>query len=140
MKYFSVHELQSQAESIRAKLEQAFGPETALPGSIRPILSAGQCAAAAAIVFDTLGGLLVSATVENESHWFNRIAIDDAIFDLDITGDQFGRATIQIAPQGTLYEGTRVRQLSELNSETVERTKTLAKKAGFHELNLGQDA
>jgi hypothetical protein len=127
----SLDDLQTQAMRIRTQLEPAFRPETAVSGSHRRTLSAGQCAAAAAIVLDKLGGIFVSAIIDNESHWFNRIAIGDHLYDVDITGDQFGRAPVQIAPQGTLYDGTRPRRFEDLNEETRQRAASLAQTAGF---------
>jgi hypothetical protein len=130
----TLHELKSQAEFLRGKLEIAFSPETSVAGARRHTLSSGQCAAAAAVVFDTIGGVFVSAIVENESHWFNRIQICGSAFDIDLTGDQFGRPAIQIGLEGSLYDGTRIRRPEELKEETIRRANALARKAGMGEL------
>ena len=65
--------LRIYAQQLRSVLEPAFSDETALPGSIRHVPSSGHCAAVAALVHRRLGGWLVSATVGNETHWFNRL-------------------------------------------------------------------
>jgi len=129
-------ELRNQAEFLRGKLEIAFSPETSVAGARRHTLSSGQCAAAAAIVFERIGGVFVSAIVENESHWFNRIQIRGSAFDIDLTGDQFGRPAIQIGPEGSLYDGTRIRRPEELKEETIRRANALAREAGIGELHL----
>src|SRR5262245_56888799 len=88
---------------LRAKIEQGFSPDTALNGLQSDVPSAGHCAAAAAIVWKTLGGSLVSTNIYGFSHWFNRVQIDNHTLDLDLTGDQFGYSAIQIKPAEELY-------------------------------------
>jgi hypothetical protein len=61
------------------------------------------------------------------SHWFNRI---DG-WDIDLTGDQFGRAPVQAAPAGTLYHETRVRHAIDLRPETIARADLLASRSGL---------
>jgi hypothetical protein len=124
-----LHVVRSQAEQIRSALEPAFSAETALPGSNRWIPSAGHCAAVAAIVRRQLGGWLVSAVVGHETHWFNRLRAGKRLIDVDLTGDQFGRAPIQIATFGRLYHGTRVRRPSELLPETLARSEKLEQRS-----------
>jgi len=125
--------------SLRASLEKAFSPDTAMSHSLGTGLSAGQCAATAAIVFDRLGGSLVSTTIENESHWFNRIQVGDAVVDVDLTGDQFGRPAVQISMEGTLYSGTRIREVENLNNETIQRAIKLASRAGIQVSYMKQE-
>jgi hypothetical protein len=120
--------------ALRARLERSFSPDTALHGQQSDILSAGQCAAAAAIIWEMLGGSLVSANVHGVSHWFNRIQIDDQLLDLDLTGDQFGYPAIQIKPAEELYLYTRERSPDELNDETLYRAILLARRAGLLEV------
>lgn len=139
MQPMSVKGLRQQLIQLRATLEKAFGPDTAMPGSRGRGVSGGQCAASAAIVYDKLGGCLVSTRVEDESHWFNRLRVGNTLLDVDITGDQWGRPAIQIADEGELYEGTRVRVPSELNSETLARARKLAARAGIELSNLKQE-
>jgi hypothetical protein len=127
----TVTDLRTELTRLRAELEKAFGPDTAMPGSRGRGVSGGQCAAVAVIVYDKLGGSLVSTTVEGESHWFNRFRIGDATYDADITGDQWERPRIQIADRDRLYASTRVRRSDELNEETLRRAATLANRAGI---------
>ena len=110
---------------LRSALESAFSPETAFPGTHSDVPSSGHCAAVAAIVRRRLGGWLVSATVDNHSHWFNRLKAGKQLVDVDLTGDQFGRTPIQIAKFGRLYPGTRVRRPHELQVETLTRSELL---------------
>lgn len=112
-------------ETIRAGLNAVFSDDTALAGSARSTPSAGHCAAVADIIFRQFGGELMSAKVNGESHWFNRIQLDGEIADVDLTGDQFGRSSVQVGPAGGLYLGTRVRTEEELNEETLQRAAIL---------------
>ena len=128
MKFPSIDNLNYEAKVLRKKLDATFAPETALGGIKGSTASSGHCAAVAFIVFNNLGGFLVSANVDGNSHWFNRVTVDAKPVDLDITGDQFGRPDIQIGPEGSLYDGTRIRQPSEVKEETRSRAATLAKR------------
>ena len=125
------------AKSLRHRLEQGFGPETAAQGFQGTTPSTGQCAAASTIIHRILGGELVSARVSGVSHWFNRITIGDKQVDLDLTGDQFGFPPIQISEAGHLYDSSRVRLPGELNVETLCRARLLAERAHLAE---AQDA
>jgi hypothetical protein len=124
-------DLEKSLHSVREALQKAFGSDTSFPGTAYTCPSAGQCAAVAAIVYKEFGGNLVSAKVGNESHWFNRIPIRDKWFDIDLTGDQFGRPPIQVTMAGNLYPRTKLRRPDELNQETLERSFTLAQQAGL---------
>jgi hypothetical protein len=123
-------ELKKEIESFRAKLERVFHADTAnrLVGGAHPA-SSGHCCAVAVILWDALGGELVSASVNDASHWFNRITLGDVCYDFDITGDQFGRPSVQMADSGHLYAGTRLRDLREVDKPTRARTEVLAKRA-----------
>lgn len=134
MRIKSIGNLKREATLLRNQLESAFTQDTALGGLKNNIASAGQCAAVAVIVSTKFGGSLVSAMVEGNSHWFNRIRIGAKSVDLDITGDQFGRPNIQIGPEGTLYHGERLRQPDELKKETIARAALLANQAGLMEI------
>ncbi len=124
-------ELNEELFVIRTRMEKAFSPDTALPGSRGFGPSAGHCAVAATIVHIELGGDLVSAPLESESHWFNRIAVGGSLFDVDLTGDQFAYPAIRVRPASELYANTRVRSADELNDETIRRATVLARRAGF---------
>jgi hypothetical protein len=122
-------DLEKSLHSVREALQKVFSSDTSFPGTAYICPSAGQCAAVAAIIYKEFGGNLVSAKVGNESHWFNRIPIRDKWFDIDLTGDQFGRPPIQVVVAGTLYPRTKLRHPDELNQETLERSLTLARRA-----------
>ncbi len=125
-------DLEKSIRSLRRALQRGFSPATSFPGTTSTTLSAGHCAAVAAIVHRKLGGNLVSAKIANESHWFNRIPIRDQWFVIDLTGDQFGRPPIQVVAAGTLYPGTKLRDPAELNKETLQRSAALAVRAGLN--------
>jgi hypothetical protein len=127
----SLDDLSRELKTLRAQLEPAFGPETAIPGTKGTVPSAGHCAVVAAIIHDKLGGTFVSAMVSGISHWFNRFVIDGHIVDVDITGDQFGHQPIRIESMGQLFPGTRERKPTELNEETRQRSADLAARAGI---------
>lgn len=129
-----VDKLRAELSGLRARLDKSFSPNTALNGLQSDVPSAGHCAAAAAIVWKTLGGSLVSASVNGISHWFNRIQGDDQLLDLDITGDQFGYPAVQIKPVEELYPYTRGRSPDELNDETLYRAALLARRSGLLEV------
>lgn len=105
-------------KELREDMDRAFAADTAVPGGWNAeIPSSGHCAIVAIVVQGIHGGEFVSATVNGVSHWFNRF---DG-FDVDLTGDQFGRPHMQAASAGELYAGTRVREPRELNEETKRR-------------------
>jgi len=125
---------------LRQRLESAYCPDTAAPGFHGNAASTGQCAATSVIARELLGGEMVSAKVEGLSHWFNRFRVGESGFDADITGDQFGRPELQIAPEGQLYPGTRVRSPEHLNEETLKRARLLAERASAPEIVDAMDA
>src|SRR5207245_1002509 len=84
---YPLSELREAASSLRLRLEGVFALDTAVLGAKGDSSSAGHCAAVAAVVQEVLGGRLVSAKVEGESHWFNRLPGVDATHDVDLTGD-----------------------------------------------------
>ena len=81
------------------------------------------------MINELLGGELVSANVEGQSHWFNRLPIGREVVDIDVTGDQFGLEPIRICRAGSLYDGTRVRASDEVHRETVARAEKLGTRA-----------
>lgn len=116
----------SALERLRQNLEAAFADDTRAPGTVSSCPSAGHCAAAAIVVRRVLGGEFVSALVDGQSHWFNRV---DG-FDVDLTGDQFSRPKVQISIAGAMYPDSRIRSAAELMDETIRRADLLAKRAG----------
>jgi hypothetical protein len=102
-----------------------FSTETASPGCFRnESPSAGHCAVVAIVVNMIYGGELVSATVQGQSHWYNRIAGCE----VDLTADQFGFDQIKFKDGEDLYEGARVRTLSEVKAETFIRVHIFLRK------------
>ena len=114
-------ELEMAVQELRDVLDKTFAPDTAVAGTTSAVPSAGHCAVAAIVARLMLGGSYVSARVDGASHWFNRIRG----FDVDVTGDQFGRPKVQVATAGTLYPDTRERLPSDLNAETCARADLL---------------
>lgn len=112
---------------FRARLDKAFSPETAVPGTASAIPSAGHCAAVAVLFRESFGGEFVSTRIDGQSHWFNRLGP----VDIDLTGDQFGRPAVQVADAGTLYPETRVRDTKDVNNETIERARRLNARAAL---------
>ena len=127
----AIEELRNRIASIRSALEPAFASDTALDQMSGPVPSAGHCAAVAVLVNDLLGGMLVSALVNGQSHWFNRLQVGNGVLDVDVTGDQFGLEPIRVGPLGSLYEHTRVRSREEVHEETFARAVKLGIRAGL---------
>lgn len=123
-------DLAEWSRNVRIRLERAFSPETAQHGWSSSTPSSGQCAAVAVIVYELLGGQMVSALVDGRSHWFNRLCTSDGEIDLDITADQFGYSPIRVSRAGELYPGTRVREVAEVVSETWARSDLLKQRSG----------
>lgn len=113
---------------LRYEIEYAFAADTASPGSkwndLRP--STGHCVIAAIIVHRVWGGVYASTISPGASHWFNRLQIAGEYFDVDITGDQFGRPRVQVGHVDLLYPETRTRGEGELHPETWDRYQLFA--------------
>jgi hypothetical protein len=127
----SLPELCTLVTPLRKSFESAFSPDTAAPGFAGTAPSSGHCAAVALILYENLGGKLVSAKVDGQSHWFNRFYVGEDDVDVDLTGDQFERPPIQIAQPGALYPGTRERSIGEVNDETRNRASKLRERIKF---------
>lgn len=124
----------SAARRLRDKLEHSFQADTSL--SWRPAVpSTGHCAAVSIITHIVLGGQFVSAHVEGVSHWFNRVPTTQGDIDLDLTADQFGRKRVETGSVNELWPVTRVRDWSEIRSETLARARLLAEGAGIPEVD-----
>ena len=130
----NVEGLRSDLVKIRARLEKGFSHETAWDSLQSTVPSAGHCAVVAAIIWGILGGSLVSANVNDISHWFNRIWLGDQPFDCDLTGDQFGWPAVQIKSAKELYFSTRERSPDDLSGDTLRRAVLLAQRAGLFEV------
>jgi hypothetical protein len=129
--HLATDELRNRIASIRGALEPAFASDTAVDQMSGPVPSAGHCAAVAVLVSELLGGTLVSATVNGQSHWFNRVPTGSGVVDVDVTGDQFGLEPIRIGTAGSLYEDTRARTREEVHEETFARAAKLGARAGL---------
>lgn len=120
---------------IRQSLDCVFAPDTAVMGAAGATRSYGHCGAVAVILHRLLGGEYVSAIVDGQSHWFNRIQFGGKTLDIDLTGDQFGRPAIQAHFRDDvgcdLYPGARLRRADEVNADTLRRAELLAERAGL---------
>lgn len=119
---------------LRSRLERAFSPSTAAPGFSGAAPSTGHCAAVSAILSKWIGATMVSTRIADQSHWFNRIRVGNREYDVDLTGDQYGKEAVRIAQANSLYPDTRVRSEQELNAETLERARRLATLAGLGDI------
>lgn len=121
---------------LREKLEPHFSRDTAFPGSPTVPPSSGHCAVVAIIAHLVFGANIVSSIVKGQSHWFNRAVVTGYSVDFDMTADQFGFPAVLVAGNGALYPGTRERQISEANTETLKRAKLLALRACIWPLDV----
>lgn len=88
--------------------------------------SAGHCAVTAMLVRSLFGGDFMSAKVDGQSHWFNSFDVGGQLWDVDITGDQFGRSRVQVVSAGAgLYPDARTRDIVEINEDTRRRYRLL---------------
>jgi hypothetical protein len=122
---------------LRDALDRVYAPDTAsLTAAVNSIgwfnftPSTGHCAVTAIVVRALFGGDFLSASVSGVSHWFNSIPLDGALYDVDITGDQFGRPRVQIQLAGLMYGPTRVRGVDEIRPETWARHTLLVARLG----------
>src|SRR6266581_2299338 len=104
---------------LRARLERAFGPDTAAPGFAGDAPSTGQCAVVSVVVSKLLGAAMVSTKIHGQSHWFNRIGVGAEQYDFDLTGDQYGFPAVRYTHADKLYTRTRVRSHQDVNAETL---------------------
>lgn len=121
--------------NLRRQLDGAFTEDTAYPGTVASgqlsTASAGHCAVVAAIVQQQFGGDMFSTYVDGEEHWFNRISVGGMQVDVDLTGDQFGKPSVQIGTAGSLYPGATKRLFADLQHEALLRAKRLAERTGL---------
>ena len=119
-------ELKLKMYSLRENLESVFSYDTAMPGAVSGTPSSGHCAVVALIIAKTLKAEIRSAIVNGESRWYNSFYSEDGNFEVDLTGDQFGFAPVQISQHGgQLYSKSRNRLYSDANSETQVRAEKL---------------
>ena len=92
---------------LRERLEKVWGPDTGREGTWDALCpSRGQCASTAVLLQGMMGGEIVTASVQGQTHWFLR----SQGYDIDLTGDQFGGRKVAIGGRGVLYRGTRPRR------------------------------
>jgi hypothetical protein len=107
--------------ALRDRMERAFAEDTA-GGMWNPLVpSAGHCALASIVVRGLFDGYFISARPGGVSHWFNRVPVAGEWFDVDVTGDQFGRPRVQVAGVDELFRDCRARSIDDLNRETWQR-------------------
>jgi hypothetical protein len=128
--------LLGRLQAERCRLETAFAPDTAYLGREGATPSTGHCAAVAAIVQLQLGGDLLSTIIDGEPHWYNRVFCDRSRWDVDLTGDQFGRPPIQAVAAGDLYHPSLLRSAADLTPEALVRASRLADRAGLPAIAL----
>ena len=127
---------EAELKEVRSKLENAFSPETSWNGTIGVVPSTGHCAVVSAILYSLYGGELCSTSIDEVSHWFNRIRFGGETFDVDLTGDQFGLKPFQYQSESQLYTKkkypeTRTRKPKDLSKETLRRAMLLATRANL---------
>lgn len=136
--------VQRFGEALRLLLADVFAPDTCTPGAWTPRCpSTGHAASVSALITRSVGAHdpddparpyaeCVSTVHEGQAHWFNRVYVGMYAFDMDITGDQYGFAPIQMATAGALgYDDVRVRAWKDLPLETAVRAATLAERIGL---------
>lgn len=113
-------------KDLADKLRTAWGPDTAVPGTVGdgPV---GQCAVTALVVQDLLGGELLRAEVGGCSHYWNLIP---GMGEVDLTRAQFlTNAEIPrgvIVPRSRLLDGERAKL-----AQTLIRYERLRAKVGL---------
>jgi len=131
----SLHQIQStDILTLHQALEVSFSEDTRLFLSNPVTPSAGHCAVVSILLHQLFGAQMMSTYIGTQSHWFNRFLIDEKWLDVDLTGDQFGFPTIQIAISGTLYKQSRQRFMREVNTETRARLKLFRQKPAIQVL------
>lgn len=121
------YELKNELILFREKLESSFSKETSLYNEECEIKSSGHCAIVSYILHKQINAEMMSTIIDNKSHWFNSIKLDEGVVQFDLTADQFGYNKVRIR-FGELYNNSKTRNESELNEETLNRVKILESK------------
>jgi hypothetical protein len=129
---FFYHRGLQQLRSLREELKSEFSLDKAHPSieSSNPS-STGHCAAVSIIVHCIFGGDMISVTYENESHCTNEIPIAGNMYEVDLTGDQFGFEPVRVTRNRLFLTDYRRRSFDDIDEETKERAMLLAERAGF---------
>ncbi len=128
--------LSAALAGLRAELVEVFAEDTAsIDAEAKRVgwrnlpPSTGHCAVASILVRSLFGGDFMSARVHGASHWFNSIPINGALYEADITGDQFGLARVRVklvrGPGDEIYPESRVRHVDDINAGTWSRYRVL---------------
>lgn len=95
-------------EHLRSWANMCFAEDTAHEGSYDPRNPvAGHCAVMAAMVCGVFGGDIITCKVGDVPHWYNHLLWGKDRYFVDVTGDQFGRDSIQMSAD-RLYAGRHV--------------------------------
>ena len=119
--------LKSFRQALVFSKDTAYSPDEWKGGSD------GHCAVVALLARHRFGGDLVSAEINNQSHWHNLFWWNEGFpVCVDLTGDQFGRDAIQVrfANPAWIYERTRARDVSEVDAKTKSRAAKLNSRSG----------
>ena len=101
-----------------------FNKDTCYGKYNEAIPSTGHCVMSALYLYEIFDGHVMSSKVNNVSHWFNRIGWGGKIYDIDLTGDQFGFDEImvrRINDGAGLYGGSVIRDINGLGKSVIDR-------------------
>jgi hypothetical protein len=111
----------AELKKLRAAMEPVFSCETVF-GTCTAVPSAGHCFMAALAVQDILGGEILHGVVDLVPHYWNRVGR----WEVDLTGDQFGQAKVQIKEghlrnkNRAVYPRKRYAGLGKINAEPMK--------------------
>ena len=118
-----------ELKKLREAMEPVFSCSTVF-GDCTDVPSAGHCFMAALAVQDVIGGEIMQGRVKATPHYWNRVGG----WDVDITGDQFGEAAVQVKwgalrPNGSfVFPRKRYEPLLEVNKKPGAIYKRFRKK------------
>lgn len=132
----SLDHLLAKLAALRNRLDGAFSKETAADWNIYSSPSAGHCVPVTIIMFYEFAGVSCRARVRREQHWFSRIVDRGRLFDVDLTGDQYGLEAVRVALPDELYSGTVAMPRHEFGVPALCRARLLASRAGLEAIEL----
>ena len=114
--------IKNTLEPLREAMDAVFLCETAYGTCNDDAPSAGHCMIASMAVQDLFGGEIVGGEVNRTPHYWNRVNGRD----LDLTGDQFGKAPIQVKrgvlyPPGTVFSRQPHERVGSSGSELAKK-------------------
>lgn len=114
----------------RASLEPHFSGDPTASDFETTALSTGHCAAVAFLLCCFYEMELVYCKVDDQTHFINRIALDEEVWYVDLTGDQFGLPAVNILKeeelQCTQYRHIQKAPLTILSDMSLIRSLELA--------------